>query len=1713
MVISILPISSVPALASTTGIVIEHFSDETADTDSFTTSSVAFTLGGRLSVANVPTYGWTGTTRDDYYADNYSPEDLLSSAGVVGWIQIQPAASFKVRSLYVFPGKDGTYVSNEGTVVIKGSLGGTEEFTKTVLSEDINVFGGDVNANGWTYVDLSSYSSIAIDKLEFELTGALRYLAVDAFEHESTVNTAPTDIGLSSATVAENTASGTVIGTFSTTDTDSGDSFTYSLVSGEGSADNASFTVVDSELRTAAVFDHETKSSYSIRVRTTDLAGANYDEAFTITVTDVYEQPVVTTNNPLTLSEDASAAAIGSSNLKTRVNAGCTATYTLTVAPTKGTLKNVDALINADGTFTQTDIDASSITYTPNADADGADSFTLSVSDGTSTVTGQTFNITITAVNDAPAVSSLPADITAAEDTPGNVDLSAAVFSDADGNALTVTLTASAGSFTSSSGGGVTTGGSGTGTLTLSGSANDINTFLDTPSNIKYTGALNQNGNGVASITVSASDGTVNQSLGTVAVNITAVNDDPAITNLPSDITVTEYSASNVDLSGAIFSDVDAGAGNVELTLTVSSGTLTAALDGGVTVSGTESASLTLTGTAANINTYLNTASNIKYTGPAGVSGNNAAALTLTANDGGYTGEGGGTDVILDIVNIDITEVAPAVTNVSSDKTDGTYGIGEAIEITLIFTKPVTVTGTPQLTLETGAVDSTANYTRGSETTNLTFTYTAQSGDESADLDYTSTGALTLNGGTIKSASGTDAVLTLPAPGTTGSFGNNKAIVIEAFPTVTLSAGSSSIAEAAGTSMITATLSQTSSQDVNVNLSYSGTATSGTDYNSSASTSITIPAGSTSATATVGITAIQDTAAEGNETITIDISSVSKGFENGTQQQTITILDDDITTVSSVSSTTANGSYKAGTVININITFSAPVTVTGTPQLLLETGTTDQTAGYESGSGTNTLSFSYTIQPGDSSSDLDYVGTDSLILNGGTIQNSGFDAILTLSSPGAANSLSANRAIVIDTTAPSAPSMPDIAAGSDSGASDTDNITNDTTPTFTGTAEANSTISVNSSLAGDLGTSTADGSGNWSFTPSSSLAPGTHIITATATDGAGNTSAASQGCTIIIDTAAPTATVSLDSSDLTAGETTVVTVTFPEPVTGFTNADLTISNGVMTAVSSSDGSMTYTATFTADSVNADTNSIAVSLTGITDIAGNAGSGTAASANYTIIIPIAPGAPTGVTATAGDGQAVVSFTAPASDGGALITGYTVTVSPGGITVSGNSSPITVTGLTNGTSYTFTVTATNSAGTGAASAPSNSVTPYRASTEGGSSTPTQTYHADVKAGDSSASTLPVTVDNITGSASIDAGSQSNLISDGKTAIITAPSIPGINTYTLGIPVPDLSTSDKQGSLTIDTDKGSITIPSNMLTGVNGTDGNKAQLTIGDGDKSALPDGVKEAIGGRPLIQLTLSIDGRQADWSNSDAPVTVSIPYTPAAAELADPESIVIWYIDGSGNVVTIPNGHYDPLTGTVVFTTTHFSDYAVTYNPVTFKDVANGAWYEKAVSFIAARKITTGTGNGKYSPDAKLTRGEFIVLMMRACSIAPDESPADNFSDAGNIYYTGYLAAAKRLGISAGIGNNKYAPDKEITRQDMFTLLYNTLKVIDQLPQGDSGKTLSYFTDAGQVDSWAKEAMTLLVRTGTVGGNNGMLTPLSMTTRAEMAQVLYNLLGR
>ncbi|MDD4412511.1 MAG: Ig-like domain-containing protein [Patescibacteria group bacterium] len=279
--------------------------------------------------------------------------------------------------------------------------------------------------------------------------------------------------------------------------------------------------------------------------------------------------------------------------------------------------------------------------------------------------------------------------------------------------------------------------------------------------------------------------------------------------------------------------------------------------------------------------------------------------------------------------------------------------------------------------------------------------------------------------------------------------------------------------------------------------------------------SSTPSSGSTVASGTIAYTAMQYSYGEA-----IKICATSTGLTSAFSN-IVSISP----TVLNVTASNANGTYGVGQTIAVQVVFSSAVTVSGTPQLTLSTLSPATTVvNYSSGSGTNILTFNYVVASGNSSSDLDYLSTSTLTLNGGTIKDTATgnaNAVLTLASPGTAGSLAANKNIIIDTVAPATPATPDLDATDDTGTFNTDNITKQSINlTFSGTAETSSTVEL-FDVAVSKGTTVATGEGTYSFTIT--LLPGIHNMAVTATDAAGNKSATSSALAVTVDQTPPAA--------------------------------------------------------------------------------------------------------------------------------------------------------------------------------------------------------------------------------------------------------------------------------------------------------------------------------------------------------------------------------------------------------------------------------------------------------------------------------------------------------------------------------------------------------------------------------------------------------------
>ena len=266
-----------------------------------------------------------------------------------------------------------------------------------------------------------------------------------------------------------------------------------------------------------------------------------------------------------------------------------------------------------------------------------------------------------------------------------------------------------------------------------------------------------------------------------------------------------------------------------------------------------------------------------------------------------------------------------------------------------------------------------------------------------------------------------------------------------------------------------------------------------------------------------------------------------------------------------------------------------------------------------------------------------------------------------------------------------------------------------------------SSVTVNfTQFGGGAAVSATNSAGTWTATytvVAGAIAASNRNVTVTARDNAGNATATSDTTNATVDNMAPSVnSIAVNGSPGSGATSMAFTVNFSESVTNVSTDDFTLvstgsASGSIASVSASTGS--------AIDVNiagiSGSGTLKVNLNGGTNIidgVGNSVPGYSGGGTHTVNILTAPGAPTIGAATPGDGQASVTFTAPASNGGSAITGYTVTSNPGNITAGGNgftTSPITVTGLANGTSYTFTVQATNAVGTSTPSAASNAATP--------------------------------------------------------------------------------------------------------------------------------------------------------------------------------------------------------------------------------------------------------------------------------------------------------------------------------------------------------------------------------------------------------------------
>jgi gliding motility-associated-like protein len=817
-------------------------------------------------------------------------------------------------------------------------------------------------------------------------------------------------------------------------------------------------------------------------------------------------------------------------------------------------------------------------------------------------------SVLVTNVNQTP-IATPPTSPTVEEDS-APVLISGMSVSDEEGDNQTLSFTITGGVLSLGTDG-ITFGGSGNGSanFTASGTLAEINTALAAAT---YSPAPDLFGPNAGEISFTANDVTSTSAVASVTFDIIGINDAPTVANPIPNQDATENIVFNFQFAANTFNDIDVGDVLTYTSQLAGGGALPTWLS-------FDPVTRTFSGTPGNADSGV---VNLEVIADDSNGGTVKDSFTLTiaaVNDA--------PDITAPLT-LAVTEDLPlALTGISFTDVDAgsnpvlvSFNVGSG---TLVAESGsgVTVEGSGTGALElTGSVADMNRFIADGE---VTFTTSLNS-----TTDVTLEIEINDNGNSGSGGAKTDAVnLTLTVTAVNDAPVNTVPAdqQVDQNATLTMSSGNAnqiSISDVdAGGGTVEVSLSPT-----NGVLTLAGvTGLSFTTGDGTADGSMTFRGSIANInTAITTLTFYPTPDYNGLATITITTSDLGLNGSGGPQADTdlISITINAINpVVTSVSSTTTNGLYKIGDLISIQVRFDQNVTVDtdlGTPTLSLETGTTDALATYASGSGTNILTFQYTVQEGNSTADLDYIGTTALLLNGGKITNAEtLNALLTLPAPSAVNSLSANSSLSIDGVRPTV-----------------NIVVNDTALSIGETTTVTITFSeaVSGLDAGDFtvpngtlsGLSSADGGRTWSatFTPNTNIQDAADLITLDKTglvDLAGNAGVGTTDSNnYAIDTSRPTASVVVVDTQLTSGETTTVTITFSDAVTGLTILDFTVANGSLSELSSDDGGITWTATLAPDSgVEDATNVIALDNLGYADQAGNTGTGTTDSNNYAI----------------------------------------------------------------------------------------------------------------------------------------------------------------------------------------------------------------------------------------------------------------------------------------------------------------------------------------------------------------------------------------------------------------------------------------------------------------------------------------------------------------
>ncbi|MFE6073647.1 S-layer homology domain-containing protein [Paenibacillus sp. NPDC057886] len=335
-----------------------------------------------------------------------------------------------------------------------------------------------------------------------------------------------------------------------------------------------------------------------------------------------------------------------------------------------------------------------------------------------------------------------------------------------------------------------------------------------------------------------------------------------------------------------------------------------------------------------------------------------------------------------------------------------------------------------------------------------------------------------------------------------------------------------------------------------------------------------------------------------------------------------------------------------------------------------------------------------------------------------------------------------------------------------------------------------------------------------------------------------------------------------------------------------------------------------------------------------------------------------------------------------------------------------------------------------------------------------------------------------------------------------------VSGANAYELLLPVSALVNQGDTHVFNIVTELGTLEFPATLsMKDLAGYETVSVRLI-----RTQLSQTVADQLGTQHGVRFEIDLDGDA--WAAASE-LTLRLPYE--TLQNVQRDMIVGFAIDANYVATPLPQSRYDQNSKEVVFTVTSAAgNYAAVSVQQTFTDLADVKWAKNAMEALAARGVFdegASEDSRQLHPKQEMTRGQYVQWLMTALSLKTSRGNAFSDVSAEATYYKA-VTAARSFGITGGTGDGRFMPEATITRQEMMTLTVRALEAAGLVePDSASADILSRFRDASTIRSYARDSVAMLVNLGIVGGYNGEVKPLAQATRAESATLLYAMMSK